>query len=216
MLKFNFVGKVKLEFVNDGNTKTSKLQSCLFELDPSPNLKRAIYLNPDGAPTEEGMKRLRDTLIHGLVALTSYAKDKNWLTMEEGFVFIGQSVKKGLEDYERIGTTFAVDESIDAPPEQKNFKSTDKELVEELERRNEYGKYDKLIALARAKHFHDFKAPAEASATPKADLLRWLNGFPELDVIRIAVMNGEYDEAPDEQDTAELAKLLFPNVKKKD
>jgi len=78
--------------------------------------------------------------------------------------------------------------------------STNKELVEELEKRNVEGKYDQMIRKAKLNWYHDFKAPDEAPGGTKLDLVNDLANFPELNDIRRDVINGEYDESPDEED----------------
>jgi len=91
-------------------------------------------------------------------------------------------------------------------------KSTNKELVEELTLLNTEGKYDKIIARAKKNDYHDFKSdPDSDSIGPKMDLVNDLVEFPELEEIRNAVMNGDYDEAPDAED-AEQLKKDFPFI----
>jgi hypothetical protein len=69
--------------------------------------------------------------------------------------------------------------------------STTKELVEILTERNTHGKYDKLIADAKAGKFHDFKSD---EATPKTILAHELHKFKDLEDLADRVMEGEFDE----------------------
>ena len=85
-------------------------------------------------------------------------------------------------------------------------KSTMVELVQELEALNKEGKYDELIAEAKAGEYHDFKNTKYICG--KIEVVNKLSKFPELDHIRQAVINGEYDESPDEEDKAQLRKEL--------
>jgi len=96
-------------------------------------------------------------------------------------------------------------------------KSTNKELVEELTERNTKGKYDALIERAKTNGYHDFKFDEDKYADcicPKTDLVNDLFAFPELADVRKDVINGVYDESPDEEDKAQLAKdfpFMFPD-----
>lgn len=88
-------------------------------------------------------------------------------------------------------------------------KSTHIELVEELTKRNTEGKYDALIERAKNKGYHDFKFDEEKyedCICPKMDLAGDLSAFPELADIRNAVIGGEYDESPDDEDNAMMEK----------
>lgn len=71
-------------------------------------------------------------------------------------------------------------------------KSTTVELVEELEKRNVDGKYNRIIAEAKAGEYHDFRN--NKYATPKVTLVAHLGEFPELSDIGKDVMTGVYDE----------------------
>jgi hypothetical protein len=70
-------------------------------------------------------------------------------------------------------------------------KTTDKDLVEVLEKRNTAGRYDLLIQQARQGLFHDFKTTL---GLPKMALVQALDHYPELADIRKDVANGVYDE----------------------
>jgi hypothetical protein len=78
-------------------------------------------------------------------------------------------------------------------------KSTNKELVNELEERNVGGRYDQLIANAKSNRYHDYKNPDDVICG-KVELVADLEGFPELADIRAAVIDGAYDEEADEED----------------
>jgi hypothetical protein len=94
-------------------------------------------------------------------------------------------------------------------------KSTNKELVTELTERNTEGKYDKLIERAKDNGYHDFKFDEdkyEDCICPKMDLVEDLKTFPELNDIREAVIGGDYDESPDEEDTRKMEED-FPIIK---
>ena len=84
-------------------------------------------------------------------------------------------------------------------------KSTNKELVADLELVNKSGKFDFIIAKAKANFYHDYKQP-EHIVCGKTEFVNDAKGFPELKHLRDAVMNGEYDEVADEEDKAEMRK----------
>lgn len=86
-------------------------------------------------------------------------------------------------------------------------KTTNVELVQELTERNTEGKYDKIIERAKDCGYHDFKMDDdkyEDSIGPKIDLVNDLSKFPELEDIRQGVINGVYDESPDEEDKRKM------------
>ena len=86
-------------------------------------------------------------------------------------------------------------------------KSTNNELVAELEKRNADGRYDEMIRHAKENWYHDYKNPGQIICG-KALLMEHLTPFPELQFIVDAVIAGEYDEEPDEEDKAMLRKDL--------
>lgn len=86
-------------------------------------------------------------------------------------------------------------------------KSTNKELVQELQARNITGKYNKLIDNAKANRYHDFKNPPDV-VCGKVELVADLEAFPELSDISDAVLRGVYDEQADEEDKVMLRKSL--------
>lgn len=88
-------------------------------------------------------------------------------------------------------------------------KSTMVELVIELEGKNIAGRYDSLISEAKAGEFHDFKNNKYVCG--KVELASQLSKFPELEDIRKGVINGDYDELPDEEDKAQMKKDLEGN-----
>lgn len=81
-------------------------------------------------------------------------------------------------------------------------KSTMVELPAELEALNTDHKYDAIISEAKAGEYHDFKNKKHICG--KVALVGELAQFPELSSIRTAVMNGDYDESPDEEDKARM------------
>lgn len=70
-------------------------------------------------------------------------------------------------------------------------KSTDVDLVKELEAINSHGKYTQIINAAKRGDYHDFKSKV---ATPKMALNNALLPFDELIDLRKRVINGEFDE----------------------
>lgn len=80
------------------------------------------------------------------------------------------------------------------------------ELVSELEALNKDGKYDEMIAEAKAGEYHDYKNKKYICG--KLEIVNKLSNFPELNHIRQAIMDGDYDESPDEEDKAMLRKEL--------
>ena len=85
-------------------------------------------------------------------------------------------------------------------------KTTDIDLVNVLIKRNTDGKYHDIIERARKKGYHDFKCEDEYPdcVCPKVDLVHDLSKFPELQDIRNDVVNGEYDESPDDDDKRKM------------
>jgi hypothetical protein len=83
-------------------------------------------------------------------------------------------------------------------------KTTTIDLVNALTKRNVDGKYDKIIERAKDNGYHDFKFEQSGKypdcICPKVELVEDLSVFPELEDVRSDVMNGVYDESPDEQD----------------
>lgn len=88
-------------------------------------------------------------------------------------------------------------------------KSTNKELVTELELLNKDGKLDKFIANAKANRYHDFKAPEDVICG-KTDFVNESYGITELVDLRNRVMDGEFDEEADEEDKADMRNDLPP------
>lgn len=85
-------------------------------------------------------------------------------------------------------------------------KSTNKELVEDLLELDS-NKYSSIIERAKTNGYHDFKFDEDKypdCICPKMDLAEDLSKFPELNSIRTAVINGDYDEAPDADDEKEI------------
>jgi hypothetical protein len=86
-------------------------------------------------------------------------------------------------------------------------KTTNIELVNELIKRNSSGKYHAIIERARENGYHDFKFDEDKypdCTCPKIDLVNDLTEFSELSDIRKAVIDGEYDESPDEDDKKKM------------
>lgn len=78
-------------------------------------------------------------------------------------------------------------------------KTTNKDLVEILEAMNDPERYGRLIQNAKDLYYHDWKAP-EVVFAPKVDLVNELSKYPELLHIRNQVIDGVFDEDPDELD----------------
>jgi len=89
-------------------------------------------------------------------------------------------------------------------------KSTNKELVEELTALNVNGKYDHIIKEAMDGEYHDFKN--EKYVCGKVQLVNELSLFPELSSIRAAVIDGKYDESPDEEDKKKMRQEIIENT----
>jgi hypothetical protein len=90
-------------------------------------------------------------------------------------------------------------------------KSSNVDLPAELAARNIDGKYDKLIERAKNNWYHDFKNPDHVP-DGKMQLIDDLSRFPELNDIRMAVMDGDYDDSPDAADKADMRKDLPPSM----
>lgn len=77
-------------------------------------------------------------------------------------------------------------------------------------------KYKSIIERASLNAYHDFKfdqIPGHPeygdTICPKIQLVEDLSRFPELNDIRKAVMDGEYDDAPDEVDDFSMRLVLI-------
>lgn len=79
--------------------------------------------------------------------------------------------------------------------------STNKELVEDLLQINQTGKYNQLIANAKANRYHDYKNPEDVICG-KHEVVKDIDQLndPNLKEIRDKVIDGYYDETPDEED----------------
>lgn len=86
-------------------------------------------------------------------------------------------------------------------------KSTNKELVADLELVNKDGRFDNFIQKAKDNYYHDYKAPADV-VCGKTLFVSETTNIPELKHLRDAVINGDYDEEADEDDKAEMRKDL--------
>lgn len=89
-------------------------------------------------------------------------------------------------------------------------KSTSKELIEELTAINVNGRYDRIITEAKDNQYHDYKNTKYACG--KVQLVADLSEFPELKFIEKEVMNGIYDESPDEQDKEMMRQDLIKDM----
>ncbi len=89
-------------------------------------------------------------------------------------------------------------------------KSTNKELIEELTTINVNGRYDRIIAEAKDNQYHDYKNTKYTCG--KVQLVSDLSEFPELKFIEKEVMDGIYDESPDEQDKEMMRKDLIEDI----
>jgi hypothetical protein len=77
-------------------------------------------------------------------------------------------------------------------------------LVEDLLRKPPSSLRDELVRNALVGRYHDFKS---SLSLPKMALVEDLTRFDFRDLARRA-MRGEYDDAPDEEDTADLGRLI--------
>lgn len=85
-------------------------------------------------------------------------------------------------------------------------KSTIIDLVVELTALNPDGVLDAIIAEAQAGEFHDYKNNKYTCG--KMALVELLQPFERCNSIRLDVINGVYDESPDEEDKAMMRKEL--------
>lgn len=173
-----------------------------FNIDVSDNLDKAAYLDDD-LPTEQGCSAITQVLIQGLIANINLAKAKGWRDTAGHLTHIIQSLSKGAAQGADI-TEGTFDDSP-ADREKPKHMSTNIELVAELEKLNTSHKYDRLIKNARDNHYHNFKAPEDV-VCGKVLLVEHLSDFPELAEIRQKVINGVYDESPDEADREAMRK----------
>lgn len=90
-------------------------------------------------------------------------------------------------------------------------KSTNRDLVLELSKLDQMGELRPIIINALKNKYHDFKSSVVA---PKQELVKDLNDainkykHPGLNQIKQAVINGVYDERPDEQDIKDMSEWL--------
>lgn len=90
-------------------------------------------------------------------------------------------------------------------------KSTMVELVTELEKLSPSEGKDKMLELAKAGQFHDFKSELACGKMYFVECAEWCKrNMIEADakiIARLAdeIKNGEYDEVADEEDKAEMA-----------
>ncbi len=100
----------------------------------------------------------------------------------------------------------------------KYNKTTAIELVNELTLRNTSGNYDTIIERAKNNGYHDFKHDQnplyDDCICPKTKLVEDLEKFPELNDIRLSVMNGDFDESPDEEDNEIMLGWLLKDGEK--
>lgn len=93
-------------------------------------------------------------------------------------------------------------------------KSTMIELVQELEKRNTEGLYDEIIQEAKDGEYHDFKN--DKYVCGKVALCEKLFKFPKLEDIRKQVVEGDYDESPDDEDKRQMISDLSRDPRGKD
>jgi L-2-hydroxyglutarate oxidase LhgO len=84
-------------------------------------------------------------------------------------------------------------------------KSTNKELVAEMEAINVDGKLDEFIRKAKLFFYHDYKQPGDI-VCGKMLFATESYGVPELADLRERLINGEFDEEADEEDKADMRK----------
>lgn len=86
-------------------------------------------------------------------------------------------------------------------------KSTNNELVIELQAINKTHRLDTLIKNAIANRYHDYKAP-ESVICGKVEFCMDAHKFPECKDLIKRVRDGEFDEVADEDDKADMRKDL--------
>lgn len=95
----------------------------------------------------------------------------------------------------------------------KNRKSTTIDLIVDLMPYNSDGKLNAIIDEARLGEFHDYKN--QKYACGKLELHTLLAPFPELEHIRKAVADGDYDESPDAEDKAMMKADIIKDMGEK-
>lgn len=90
-------------------------------------------------------------------------------------------------------------------------KSTNTDLVADLQKRNAGDKYNHIIKRAKQNMYHDFKQPDGIMIEPKSLLLQDLQPFPELMDIKENVITGVYDESPDYSDCMKMRNDIIEN-----
>lgn len=86
-------------------------------------------------------------------------------------------------------------------------KSTNKELVSELEAINKTHRLDTLIKNAKNNRYHDYKNPDDV-VCGKMQFCAEACKFPECNDLIKRVQDGEFDEVADEEDKADMRKNL--------
>lgn len=210
-MKFSYKGTVEMHFEHDPGSPKSKVIDSNFRLDVSTNLKQDAYNGAPGQPTRAGVDSLLTCFIQGLASVAAYGQENKWKTMPEYYETIHKELARIFSHLDKNPPTLMEGE-LDPDPQKSRSKgkATYVELVVELSARNEERRYDEIIRMAHNKYFHDFKAPEDASATPKAHLMELLARFPELEDIRQAVIRGDYDEESDADDALEIKRNIFP------
>jgi hypothetical protein len=92
----------------------------------------------------------------------------------------------------------------------KPKKSTLTDLVVELTALNPDGELNDIIAEAQAGEYHDYKNTKYICG--KVELVNKLAAHERCKFIRAAVINGDYDESPDEEDKALMRKDIMENM----
>jgi hypothetical protein len=218
MLKYNFIAKIQTFFLQEAGNPRSRVLDTIYELDPSPNLSYSAYTDKNNLLTMDGIQTMQAVIIQSLAASTFYGKSRNWLDPREQYQKILKELQTAFLAYENKNVIVSAAEFEEHGEKHSNDerkrieKSTDRELVIALVKRNYNGRYDQIIHMAVSRWFHDFKAPDEAPAGEKGLLLEILSKFPELNDIREEVLNGVYDESPDDDDKKELSDLLMSPI----
>lgn len=98
----------------------------------------------------------------------------------------------------------------------KSERVPSKMLAVVLQKRNEGDRYNAIIERAKNNGYHDFKHdsipwhPEYAECIcPKMQLVDDLSAFPELSDVRKDVMEGLYDDSPDQEDDFMTRKMLL-------
>lgn len=95
-IKFGFAAKVILELIQKG--ESASIEGVKFNLFPSENLNKSMYINENGLPTQEGSRVFTDVLVQGLIANIHMADQTQIRERTEHVQYILSELERGLSE----------------------------------------------------------------------------------------------------------------------